>query len=851
MTPPVSPQLEALLAQAGWIRSLARSLVADASRADDLVQQTFVAALEHPPGPTTPLRRWLGAVVRNFARQDRRGELRRRQRESAAARPESAASAHEAVEAVAIQRALFDAVLALDEPYRSTILQRYYEGLPPREIARRQRAPVKTVKTRLARGLEKLRAALDREHGGDRQAWLPALLPLAAWPGLPASTLGTILVNTKIKIAVAVVALAGAAAVVWKLRTNPEDPPVAAQPASPPAVTLEPVEHAAKLATAQESQPRESVAESSAVPASPPGKQESGRVPVARGRVLDVDGRPVAGVPLVLVPRASGSPLAGFREAEDSTGEPRATSRVDGTFEITSPPDGGTLIARHPQLTTVFAAYLTWSRARVQANLVVVVAPRIGIGGVVVTDDGAPVEKADVEVRVDGRALGKLAEVADGSFDLPWRASSDERGRFEIADAPSMKGAVLRAQAAGYKADGQPAPTSPSLDLRVILHRVDQTFPHGEVVDAQGRPVAGAFVACNSSTTRSDEQGRFVIDLDRMYIDVNLQVHTDEIVAIKEGFLPARVLAPAKEWREPVTLRLEGDVLEIRGHVVDEQGRAVVGADVWTADEHAFGVVMNDVGGTGFSRSMEALLRGGEESTKTGEDGAFVLRGLLAADYRLACVERRTMRSVEIPAVPAGTKDARLVLRDADRCVRVAGRVVSRSGSAVAGVRVAPGRRLARWPYFENVPPFPMFGEAATTDAEGRFAFDRLLPDGLSFQLGSPNLLVLSWDPPAGAKLDQLEIVVALRCHIQVDLGDHPELADSFVVLGGDGAKIEAIEFRGPTAFSHPTVKIVEGRSPVVAVTEDARTLVLSKGQQEVGRFPLSLEPGELKIVRP
>jgi hypothetical protein len=209
------------------------------------------------------------------------------------------------------------------------------------------------------------------------------------------------------------------------------------------------------------------------------------------------------------------------------------------------------------------------------------------------------------------------------------------------------------------------------------------------------------------------------------------------------------------------------------------------------------------------------------------------------------------MRSAELAAIPAGAKDARLVLQEADRCVSVAGRVVSRSGKPVGGVVVLPGRRLVRWPYLTSRPPYPSFGEPATTDTDGKFSFDRLLPDGLSFQLASPNLLMLSWEPPAGAKLDDLEIVVALRCHVQVDLGDRPDLADSFIVLDGEGVKIEAIEYRGPIAVGGPSVRIAKGRSAVVAVTEDARTLVLSKGQQEVGRFPLSLEPGELKVVRP
>jgi DNA-directed RNA polymerase specialized sigma24 family protein len=47
MTPP-RPELEALLENAAWTRALARSLTRDAHRADDLVQRTFVAALEHP-----------------------------------------------------------------------------------------------------------------------------------------------------------------------------------------------------------------------------------------------------------------------------------------------------------------------------------------------------------------------------------------------------------------------------------------------------------------------------------------------------------------------------------------------------------------------------------------------------------------------------------------------------------------------------------------------------------------------------------------------------------------------------------------------------------------------------------
>ena len=49
MPTPGRPDVNALLAHAGWIASLASSLVADPNQAEDLVQKTWVAALEHPP----------------------------------------------------------------------------------------------------------------------------------------------------------------------------------------------------------------------------------------------------------------------------------------------------------------------------------------------------------------------------------------------------------------------------------------------------------------------------------------------------------------------------------------------------------------------------------------------------------------------------------------------------------------------------------------------------------------------------------------------------------------------------------------------------------------------------------
>src|SRR5262245_29421694 len=74
-------EIEALLNEAGWLRRLAASLVGDAAQADDLVQDTWVAALRRPPSAERAPRPWLARVVRNLARNAGRDGARRRTRE--------------------------------------------------------------------------------------------------------------------------------------------------------------------------------------------------------------------------------------------------------------------------------------------------------------------------------------------------------------------------------------------------------------------------------------------------------------------------------------------------------------------------------------------------------------------------------------------------------------------------------------------------------------------------------------------------------------------------------------------------------------------------------------------------
>jgi RNA polymerase sigma factor (sigma-70 family) len=184
-----------LLANADWLRRLARSLVLDDTQADDLVQETWMAALRAEQRPRD-LRGWLAGVVRHLARNQGRGAARRKGRERAAARGEALPDAHSSLELIERERALLDRVRALTEAQRDVIIARYFEGLAPREIAAHTGVPLATVKTRLARALERLRADLDAQYGG-RQEWGLWFAPLAAdqrvlsaWVPLTAAALG-------------------------------------------------------------------------------------------------------------------------------------------------------------------------------------------------------------------------------------------------------------------------------------------------------------------------------------------------------------------------------------------------------------------------------------------------------------------------------------------------------------------------------------------------------------------------------------------------------------------------------------------------------------------------------------
>ena len=175
--------LERLLAEADWLPRMARGLVSgDADVADDVAQQTWVAALRSPPDDARSPRGWLATVARRVVSRMARTDGRREGRERSVAPRESAVDPARLTERVEMQRRVADAVLSLDEPYRSTVVMRYFEDRTPKEIAAALSIPPATVRTRLHRALAMLRGRLDEKHEGGRRAWMALLLPLSGRP---------------------------------------------------------------------------------------------------------------------------------------------------------------------------------------------------------------------------------------------------------------------------------------------------------------------------------------------------------------------------------------------------------------------------------------------------------------------------------------------------------------------------------------------------------------------------------------------------------------------------------------------------------------------------------------------
>jgi RNA polymerase sigma-70 factor (ECF subfamily) len=183
-TPEPHPEHDELLAQLGWMRALAMRLVRDPDVADDVLQRACLLALQQSPDQVRTgdrLRAWLASVTRRMVGHAWRTEDRRSRRERVAAKPEALPATVDLAARREILRRLVQAVTALDEPYFSTLVRRYYEGLSTTDIAAQDGIAPEAVRQRLSRARRELRQNLEQTL---QAGWLPSL-SIASSPSHP------------------------------------------------------------------------------------------------------------------------------------------------------------------------------------------------------------------------------------------------------------------------------------------------------------------------------------------------------------------------------------------------------------------------------------------------------------------------------------------------------------------------------------------------------------------------------------------------------------------------------------------------------------------------------------------
>lgn len=137
------------------------SLVGDAGRAEDIVQETLLRAWQRPSvldQSTNSARAWLFTVARNQAFDEHRSA--RNRREVGTDSPPETPNPDQTDRALDAWL-IADALTRLSADHRAVVVAAYYRGWSTRQIATELDLPEGTVKSRLHYGMRALRLALE------------------------------------------------------------------------------------------------------------------------------------------------------------------------------------------------------------------------------------------------------------------------------------------------------------------------------------------------------------------------------------------------------------------------------------------------------------------------------------------------------------------------------------------------------------------------------------------------------------------------------------------------------------------------------------------------------------------
>lgn len=678
--------IDHLLAHADWLPALAARLVGD-SDADDLAQETWMAAMS-APSPTAGGRGWLTAVARNLSRKRWRTTSARRRREQAVVAEASAtaSSPEDLLLKAQLQRTLADLVVALEEPYRGTVVMRYFEGKSAAQIARALGVPAGTVRWRLKEGIDRLRVQLDAIYDGDRRRW-QAMVAALALPAVSAVSGGggatMMMATTKAKLLGGGLAVTVLGAVALLLHFGAGgDPQKERRGIALARLASEPLTAQVRL-------------------------REGGR---AAGGIFGVvkapDGAPVAGALVALsrarVPGEPGSRFPRARAVTDGAGRFAFEDAWAGSYQLTASARG------HRAVASPVIVLAAGRREEVQLLL--------GTGGHTVSgqvldEGGGPIPGAVVAA-----GLGFPWTAREGA-PVPQRqfvAIADGEGRYQLT--LERREYTLNAEAGGYV----PAQLSVAVtrDVTRDLEMEPAARVAGRVVErVSGQPVADAEIVAAEGgrwslgfrAIRTDAEGRFLIeDLPSGSFELTAR-HRD-----RNLFGTGTVTAVATQAVEGVEISM-GPGVRLQGRVRDESGAGLPGV--------AVAVNSTDVGLVEQARAVSE------------QDGRFQVTLLGPGRYMLAAFgadPSEPRGDVRVAVGPQGLDGAELVLSRPPVAAAVKGRVVDGAGQPTGGVLVRAE--------LVSTPAGNYLG-ATESLADGTFHLDRL---------PAKPLRVMAWHPTAG-----------------------------------------------------------------------------------------------------
>ena len=806
-----------LLQQAEWVRSLARNLVRDPVGADDVAQETLLAALASPPKDAADarhLRAWLGRVAFNLAHLSTRRTMRRRAREERVARAERTDSTADRVIRGSVLEKVVDAVAELPEPYRTAVRLHYFEGRSTAAIARETGTSETAVRKRLWRARGRLRRTLDSCHNGERQAWFQALAPLIGAPAAlrPATTASlatapklaaVVLVGLGVgfgwhrvsKSAALEAPRAGSAGLAEGVHTAGLSAPDPREPVlfSPRVASTDSSRRGDATRNERSGGPEMGVLSTT-------GHSRSGRSRAGgsfRARILDLHGTPLGGLPVA---------------AESAPGTPLAWSDAGGSFRV----GRGDLAPE----TTLIVARAEWATLRAprlrSSDAWLLAAPAVDLAGRVLMDGGRSPAGVRVSVRVRDEAFAGL-ERRVGADELRLPACEVRAdGSFTIDRVPSAEGIELTFSRGATLLGAVPVPAFSDGAMWIDLGEGVELRSRiaGRVRDDRGAPVGGARVSLGERSTWTDGAGRFVFEGAG-------DADPDELTASKPGFAGSHLAyagdsAPSEARVLNVELAIAGTQDTIEGHVEGERGAAFLGWVVFaTPAEGEDGSTGADFGGSGRlgePGAPPAPVANTAVAEPVRADGSFRL--FVAADrpWRVLAFDPERGSFTRVATVRAGEQGVSLAVVERHDDARLA--LLGSDGAPLAGrefsaelVGEGTGGRFAG------------LLASSVTDGSGVAALPAV-DFGLSLRVFDPSL---GWSPAVPAPRRGGSVVLARPGALVVDAVDWAGVAAS--VAAEDAAGLP-VDFGAPSG-RRARVSLAGGRAPLLELPSEARTLLL------------------------